>query len=118
MTSGRSLEIFKALADPTRLAVPQPLQTKGSSRCGPVEVGESGLCACNVEAAVGLSQGAISHHMGILSRAGLVSAPKRGRWIFYRRNDKAMEAVALALVKEVEPARRATRRPSRKVSRG
>lgn len=118
MTNDHAVEVFKALADPTRLAILDLLQKKGTSRCGPVEVGESGLCACDVEAAVGLSQAAISHHMGILRRAGLVFALKRGRWMFYRRNDDVISAVAAALVKRVEPARPSPRRVPRKVSSG
>lgn len=118
MTAERQVEVFKALADPTRLAILQLLQKKGSSRCGPVEVGERGLCACDVEAAVGLSQAAVSHHMGILRRAGLVAAQKRGRWMFYRRNDEAIEAVASALVKQVEGTRGSTQRLTRTASEG
>jgi DNA-binding transcriptional ArsR family regulator len=105
--SGEQLvEVFKALADPTRFAILRLLERKSSSRCGPVEVGESGLCACDVESAVRLSQAAVSHHMAILRRAGLVTAQKRGRWTFYRRDDQVIEAVARALVKHVEAPQR------------
>jgi ArsR family transcriptional regulator len=105
VTNKRLVETFKALADPTRISILQLLERKGGSRCGPVQVGERGLCACDIEASVQLSQAAVSHHMGILRRAGLVDAQKRGRWMFYRRNDEAIEEVAAALVKRVETAR-------------
>jgi ArsR family transcriptional regulator, arsenate/arsenite/antimonite-responsive transcriptional repressor len=105
VTADQLVEVFKALADPTRFAILGLLEKRSSSRCGPVEVGESGLCACDVESAVGLSQAAISHHMNILRRAGLVTAQKRGRWMFYRRNDQALEAAARALVKQVDAGR-------------
>ena len=62
---------------------------------------ERGLCACDIERAVGLSQAAVSHHMDLLRRAGLVDAEKRGRWMFYRRNDAALAGLAEALAKAV-----------------
>jgi ArsR family transcriptional regulator, arsenate/arsenite/antimonite-responsive transcriptional repressor len=105
VTQEELVEIFKALSDPTRFAILGLLQKKSSSRCGPVGIGEKGLCACDVESAVGLSQAAVSHHMGILRRAGLVTAQKRGRWTFYRRNDEVIEGAARALLEQRETAR-------------
>jgi ArsR family transcriptional regulator len=105
VTHAGLVEVFKALSDPTRFAILGLLRKTSTSRCGPVEVGEKGLCACDVESAVGLSQAAVSHHMGILRRAGLVTAQKRGRWMFYRRNDEVIEAAAKALVEHVNTAR-------------
>lgn len=114
VTSDALVEAFKALSDPTRLAILELLRKRGRSRCGPVEAGEAGMCACDVEAAVGLSQAAVSDHMGILRRAGLVHGEKRGRWMFYRRQDAAISAVARALgghLEAVERPRTATGRP-------
>ena len=118
MSTEELVEVFKALADPTRFAILGLLEKKSSSRCGPVEVGESGLCACDVESAVGLSQAAVSHHMGILRRAGLVTAQKRGRWTFYRRNDRAIESVARALVKQTDAERPLAGAKARRASDG
>jgi ArsR family transcriptional regulator, arsenate/arsenite/antimonite-responsive transcriptional repressor len=112
------VEVFKALADPTRFTILGLLQKKSSSRCGPVAVGEKGLCACDVETAVGLSQAAVSHHMAILRRAGLVTAQKRGRWTFYRRNDEVLECAANALVEQVDTSRALPRLKVRRASDG
>ncbi|HEY6148389.1 MAG TPA: metalloregulator ArsR/SmtB family transcription factor, partial [Thermoanaerobaculia bacterium] len=62
---------------------------------------ERGLCACDIESAVGLSQAAVSHHMGLLRRAGLVRAEKRGRWIYYSRNEEMIGALAGMVSKAV-----------------
>jgi DNA-binding transcriptional ArsR family regulator len=43
------------------------------------------LCACEIQAALGLSHPTVSHHMGILVRAGLVRARREGKWLYYRR---------------------------------
>jgi ArsR family transcriptional regulator len=85
---------FKALADPTRLKILSLLKAKGRSCCDLIARNEPGLCACDIEQAVGLSQAAVSHHMGLLRRAGLVEAEKRGRWMYYRRNEAAIARVA------------------------
>ena len=74
---------------------------RGKSCCDLIAREERGLCACDIERAVGLSQAAVSHHMGLLRRAGLVDAEKRGRWMFYRRNEAALAGIAETLAKAV-----------------
>ena len=91
----------KALGDPTRLKILELLKARGRTSCDLVARDERGLCACDIERAVGLSQAAVSHHMGLLRRARLVVAEKRGRWIFYSRNDEAIAALAAQLAKAV-----------------
>src|SRR5262244_3637735 len=92
---------FKALSDPTRLKILELLKARGKSCCDLISREERGLCACDIEEAVGLSQAAISHHMDLLRRCGLVDAEKRGRWMFYRRNEAALAGVAEAVAKAV-----------------
>jgi len=89
--------LFKALGDPTRLRILELLRASGKSCCELVGRDERGLCACDVERAVGLSQAAVSHHMAIIVRAGLVDAQKRGRWMYYRRNEAALARLAEAV---------------------
>ncbi len=93
--------VCKALGDPTRLKILDLLKSKGRSCCDLIGRDERGLCACDIEAEVGLSQAAVSHHMARLRRAGLVRAEKRGRWIYYSRNDAAIAGVAEALTRVV-----------------
>ena len=92
---------FKALADPTRLRILELLKARGRSCCDLISRSEPGLCACDIEEAVGLSQAAVSHHMGLLRRAGLVEAEKRGRWIYYSRNEGAIANLANTIAKAV-----------------
>jgi ArsR family transcriptional regulator len=93
--------VFKALGDPTRLKILELLRARGKSCCELVAREERGLCACDIEDAVGLSQAAVSHHMGLLRRAGLVDAEKRGRWMFYRRNEAALAGLAESIARAV-----------------
>jgi ArsR family transcriptional regulator len=92
---------FKALGDPTRLKILDLLRSSGQSCCGLISRDERGLCACDVERAIGLSQAAVSHQMAILIRTGLVKAEKRGRWMFYRRNETALARLAGSIRKAV-----------------
>ena len=47
--------------------------------------------------AYSLSQPTISHHMAILTKAGLVDAVKQGQWRWYRRNEKALRRLVKSL---------------------
>jgi ArsR family transcriptional regulator, arsenate/arsenite/antimonite-responsive transcriptional repressor len=102
MVQDETLELkFKALSDGTRLRILELLKTPGPSSCDLILPKEKGLCACDIQESIGLSQTAISHHMDLLRRSGLISAEKRGRWMFYWRNEKAIASLAQALAKSV-----------------
>lgn len=101
MDEQRLAEAFKALADPTRVKILSLLKARGRSCCELIARSEPGLCACDIENAIHLSQAAVSHHMGLLRRAGLVEAEKRGRWMYYRRNEAAIGRLADAIAKAV-----------------
>jgi ArsR family transcriptional regulator, arsenate/arsenite/antimonite-responsive transcriptional repressor len=93
--------VCKALGDPTRLKILELLKARGRSCCDLIARDEKGLCACDIESAIGLSQAAVSHHMALLRRAGLVQAEKRSRWIFYSRNETAIAGLADLLARAV-----------------
>lgn len=42
------------------------------------------LCACEIQASLGVTHATVSHHMSTLVDAGLVESDKRGRWVYYR----------------------------------
>ena len=85
--------LLDAIADPTRRKILQALKAKGACSLGK----ETGLCACDIEERVKVSQPTISHHMGILQKAGLVETQKQGQWRWYRRDESAIRAFAKAL---------------------
>src|SRR5919201_1808465 len=63
---------FKALADPTRVAIVNRL------------AGADEGCVCDLNAVFDLSQPTVSHHLRILREAGFVESSRRGTWAFYR----------------------------------
>src|SRR5215469_2121969 len=83
-----------AIADPTRRRILKALKD-GAKRAG--SKAEGCLCAGEIEEHIQLSQPTISHHMAILTKAGLVEASKKGQWRWYRRNEKAIRQVVKTL---------------------
>ncbi len=82
-----------AIADPARRTILEVLKEKGACSIDQ----EIGLCASDIEARLNLSQPTISHHMAILTRAGLVEARKIGQWKWYRRNEEALQRLVRSL---------------------
>jgi ArsR family transcriptional regulator, arsenate/arsenite/antimonite-responsive transcriptional repressor len=76
---------FKALADPTRVAIVNRL------------AGADEVCVCELVAETRLSQPTVSHHLRVLRDAGLVAASRRGTWAYYRLVPEAVERLAAAL---------------------
>src|SRR5438270_2185658 len=76
---------FKALADPTRVAIVNRLAAADE------------VCVCDFTAAFELSQPTISHHLRILREAGLVESSRRGTWAYYRVVPETLGALAAAL---------------------
>jgi ArsR family transcriptional regulator, arsenate/arsenite/antimonite-responsive transcriptional repressor len=76
---------FRALADPTRVAIVNRLAGAGE------------VCVCVLVRELDLSQPTISHHLRILREAGLVEPQRRGTWAFYRLVPEAVEELAFAL---------------------
>jgi ArsR family transcriptional regulator, arsenate/arsenite/antimonite-responsive transcriptional repressor len=72
-TAERLARLLKAVADPARL---QLLSLIGSSPGG-----ES--CVCDLTEPLGLSQPTVSHHLKVLTDAGLVTRESRGTWAWY-----------------------------------
>jgi ArsR family transcriptional regulator len=83
---------FKALADPTRVAILSMLSA------------EREVCVCVLTAELDLSQPTISHHLRILREAGLVEATRRGTWAFYRLVPEALEELRAALGPDLRAA--------------
>ena len=81
---------LKALADTNRLRILEFFLAPVHSCCGP----EEGVCSCDLERHLGLSQPAVHHHMRILTDAGLVVAERRGRWVYYALAPDALRGLA------------------------
>jgi len=86
---------LRAIADLHRREIPRMLGEKGQCSIDkPV-----GMCASDVEARLGIAQPTVSHHLRILTSAGLVTKEKVGQWIWFRRNEAAVKALGRELRK-------------------
>jgi DNA-binding transcriptional ArsR family regulator len=74
-TAIRLAEAFKALSDPTRVRIVSLLA-------------EAELCVCDLAAALGMSQSAVSHQLRSLRDLRLVRWRRDGRQIFYTLDDE------------------------------
>ena len=63
----------KALADPTRLRIVDTLRKSAPEA----------LCQCELLPLFDMSQPALSKHLKVLVRAGVVGTERRGLWAFY-----------------------------------
>jgi DNA-binding transcriptional ArsR family regulator len=86
-----------AIADPTRRRILHALKQRSPASASAPATAKAGLCAGDIEERVHLSQPTISHHMAILTKAGLVDAVKQGQWRWYKRNDKALRRLVKSL---------------------
>jgi len=41
------------------------------------------MCVCDIMEQLGLSQSLVSHHLGVLKRAGLVQDRRDAQWVYY-----------------------------------
>lgn len=85
---------LKALADPTRRQIVELLKRRGCCSCDEVGAADPGLCVCDLEGGLKLSQPTISHHIQVLREAGLIETQKIGRWLYCRRNEQALDRLA------------------------
>jgi ArsR family transcriptional regulator len=78
---------FAALGDPVRLRV--------LSMLAAADEGE--VCVCNFVEPLGRSQPTISHHLRVLSEAGLVHGERRGKWVWYSLDRFRLAALRSAI---------------------
>jgi ArsR family transcriptional regulator len=70
---GAEALLFKALADPHRVAIVAALARA-----------EGEVCVCDFTAGLTLNQPTVSHHLRVLRESGLVTSERRGTWVYYR----------------------------------
>ena len=69
-------KLLKAVADPARLQLLALIRSSAER------------CACDLNEPVGLSQPTVSHHLKVLTEAGLITREQRGQWAWFRANEQ------------------------------
>ena len=89
MDEAAALEValrLKALADPVRVRLMSLLLAADE------------VCTCELAPAVGITDATVSHHLGVLRRAGLVSdGERRGMNVYYRARRDSLGALCRVL---------------------
>lgn len=82
MKSVELASLFKALSEPVRVRLMALLLSREE------------LCVCDLVEALGLPQSVVSRHLAYLRNHNLVSASRRGVWMYYRISDSARSSLS------------------------
>ena len=82
-------ELFRVLADPTRVSIIHALSV-------------AELCNSDLAAVLGISESAVSHQMRELRLMKLVTAEKRGRMVYYRLTDTHIRHIFADTLRHVQ----------------
>jgi ArsR family transcriptional regulator len=74
-----TVAVFKALADRHRVRIVNLLSNS-----------DVPVCACDVQASIGVSQATTSFHLKKLTAVGLVDREQRGTWGYYQINPRVL----------------------------
>jgi ArsR family transcriptional regulator len=90
-------KISKALADMTRLRIFEAISATGHMNCG------------EIVSMRGVTPATVSHHLKILSEAGLVECRREGQFVYSQAVPETIEAYTRALTK-IAGGRKSARR--------
>ena len=88
LSDGDAVELavlFKALADPVRLKLVSVIAAAGEG------------CACDFPELTGKSQPTVSHHLKLLTDAGILEREQRGKWAWFSLNEDRLAQIQAAL---------------------
>ncbi|MEW2630285.1 metalloregulator ArsR/SmtB family transcription factor [Streptomyces sp. NPDC048389] len=79
----RMAATLKAIADPTRLQILRLIERSPA--------GEA--CVCDLTDCLGLRQPTVSHHLKIMTDAGLLARERRGTWAWFSVNHEGLRRI-------------------------
>ncbi len=85
-------QIVKALANPARREILAWLKNPKVNFPSPEHPLEYGVCAGQINLRSSLSQSTTSAHLAALQRVGLISLHRKGKWIFFKRDERTIKA--------------------------
>lgn len=91
------VEIFKSLADPTRLRLFKLLGEQAPHDCPGGCNGQAFLCVNALAHKLGVTQSAVSQHLRVLRQAGLVRGQRHGSFMHYSLDKDGLEKYRVAL---------------------
>jgi len=79
----RMAVVAKALSDPVRVQLVDVLRKHAGK-----------VCVCELVPLFDLSQPTVSHHLGVLRKAGIVDSERNGLWAFYYVKTDALKELS------------------------
>ena len=76
--------LLKAIADPTRIQLISYINASNNAEA----------CVCNLTEPLALTQPTVSHHLKVLTEAGLIEREKRGTWVWYTVNQERWQQLS------------------------
>ncbi len=76
--------LLKAISDPTRIQLISRINASSNAEA----------CVCDLTDPLGLTQPTVSHHLKVLTDAGLINREKRGTWVWYSMNQERWQQLA------------------------
>lgn len=80
-------QLFKAVADPARLQILSVIRSAPDHE----------VCVCELTGPLGLSQPTVSHHLKILTEAGVLVREQRGTWAWFSLAPEGLVGMAAFL---------------------
>lgn len=87
--------LFKALGEPNRLAIFSRICDNAASGAGETNVNDIKTC-CDVDLSV------VSRHLTVLKDAGVLSAEKKGKEVFYSLNGPELAGLLRKLADQID----------------
>lgn len=79
--------LLKAIADPTRIQLISYINASSNAEA----------CVCNLTEPLALTQPTVSHHLKVLTDAGLIEREKRGTWVWFSVNQDRWQQISKLL---------------------
>lgn len=95
------LEIFKALANPTRLQILSWLKMPEDYFPDQQEPFNTGVCVGQIQKKTGMTQSTISENLSVMQRAGLLTSTRKGQWTYYKRNEALFQELSSFFKNEI-----------------
>ena len=81
-------EIFKALGNKSRILFLNWLKAPELYFPEQQEPFDTGVCVGQIQKRSGQTISTVSVHLSILQQAGFLTATRKGKWIYYKRNEQ------------------------------
>ncbi|MGW0643905.1 ArsR/SmtB family transcription factor [Streptomyces badius] len=79
----RMAGVLKAIADPTRLQILRLIQRSPAREA----------CVCDLTDCLGLRQPTVSHHLKVMTDAGILTRERRGTWAWFSVDPEGLRRV-------------------------